>query len=233
MEHNGAQIIDVIIPAFNEENAVSRVIRDIPKEIVRNIIVCNNNSSDATGEQALNAGAIVVDEPRQGYGAACLKAIQYVKSDTVRPDILVFIDADYSDYPEELDKLVQPLLDKNYDLVIGSRALGTVERNAMTFPQRFGNRLATALIYLLYNVRFTDLGPFRAISFDALEQLNMEDRTYGWTVEMQVKAAKQGLKCLEVPVNYRKRIGHSKISGTVKGTVLAGYKILWTIFKLL
>lgn len=222
--------IGVIIPAFNEENSVGNVIKDIPKWVDK-IVVVNNNSTDETKIKAENCGAIVIDEPINGYGRACLKGIQFFKSSEEKPDIIVFIDADYSDYPEEMEQLVKPILIENVDLVIGSRALGKREKGSMTFPQIFGNWLATSLLKLIYGIKYTDLGPFRAIKFEKLLALNMADKTYGWTVEMQLKAAKQKMKITEVPVNYRKRIGFSKISGTVKGTILAGYKILTTIFK--
>jgi glycosyltransferase involved in cell wall biosynthesis len=224
-------IIDVIIPAFNEENSVGEVIRDIPRHLVRNIIVVNNNSNDQTALNAASAGAIVLDERRQGYGYACLKGIAYVRNLPTPPEVVVFLDADYSDYPEEMSKLVRPIIEENFDMVIGSRALGTREKGAMLPQQIFGNWLATTLIHRLYGVRYTDLGPFRAIRFDKLLAIGMQDTTYGWTVEMQIKAARYGLKTGEVAVNYRKRIGFSKITGTVKGTVLAGYKIIATILK--
>lgn len=230
MRNNNKKIV-VIIPAFNEENAVGNVIREIPKDLVAEIVVVNNNSNDATKEKAEEAGATVLDEPTQGYGNACLKGISYVKAMQQQPDIIVFIDADYSDYPEEMVQLVQPILEQDYDIVIGSRALGKKQRGSMTPQQVFGNWLATRLLRILYGVTYTDLGPFRAIKWDALIKLDMKDRTYGWTVEMQLKAAKMKMKTTEVAVNYRKRIGFSKISGTVKGTVLAGYKIITTIFK--
>ncbi|MBR9830782.1 glycosyltransferase family 2 protein [bacterium] len=223
--------IIVIIPAFNEENSVGKVVNDIPKEWVREVIVVNNNSTDATSENAQKAGATVLTEPRQGYGRACLKGMEYVAQLSILPKIIVFLDADYSDYPEELTLIVQPIIDGTADLVIGSRALGDREGGSMTIPQIFGNWLATTLIRWFYRVDYTDLGPFRAIKYDKLLSLNMEDKTYGWTVEMQVKAAKKGVKSTEVAVNYKKRIGHSKVSGTVKGTILAGYKIITTIFK--
>ncbi len=223
--------IFVIIPALNEEKSIPKVIHDIPKNIVSEIIVVNNASTDNTAFVAKSAGAIVLDEPQKGYGYACLKGMAYVE--TKQPDILVFMDADYSDFPEELPLLIEPILKKKADLVIGSRALGSKESGSMTIPQIFGNWLATRLLYFFYGVKFTDLGPFRAIRWDALQQLNMQDKTYGWTVEMQLKAAKNNLKCVEVAVNYRKRIGYSKVSGTIKGTFMAGYKILWTIFKYL
>jgi len=225
--------IVVIIPAFNEENSVGKVVNDIPKSIVSDIIVVNNNSNDLTKVNALAASAIVVDEPIQGYGNACLKGMAFVSDMKKKPDIIVFIDADYSDYPEEIEKLVKPILIENFDMVIGSRALGKRERGSMTPQQIFGNWLATSLLKLFYNVSYTDLGPFRAIKYEKLLELEMIDKTYGWTVEMQLKAAKQKLKITEVPVTYRVRIGHSKVSGTVKGTVMAGYKIITTIFKYL
>ncbi len=226
--------IKVIIPAFNEEGAVGQVIKAIPKGLVEEVIVVNNASTDQTAAVAQRAGATVLLETRKGYGSACLKGIAYIRALPVeqQPDIVVFLDADYSDFPEEMPKIVNPITIDNYDMVIGSRALGQREKGSMTFPQIFGNWLATNLLYYLYDIRFTDLGPFRAIKWEQLLTLNMEDTNFGWTVEMQAKAAKKGLKCCEVAVNYRKRgAGKSKVSGTIKGTILAGYKILWTIFK--
>lgn len=223
--------IAVIIPAFNEENAVGKVVRDIPKDWVKEIIVANNNSNDLTPINAKKSGAIVVDEPIQGYGNACLKGMSYLVENKITPDIIVFLDADYSDYPEQLIELVQPIINDNVDMVIGSRALGRKERSSMTPQQVFGNWLATFLIKLIYNVEYTDLGPFRAIRYDSLLKIDMQDRTYGWTVEMQVKAAKLKMKSVELPVDYRVRIGKSKVSGTLKGTIMAGYKIITTIFK--
>ena len=225
--------ISVIIPAFNEENGVGEVLEEIPAGIVDEVIVVNNASTDNTELIARNKGATVLHEAIRGYGRACLKGIQYTKHVANQPDVIVFLDADHSDYPEEITQLIQPILDNKADLVIGSRALGNKERGSMTPQQVFGNWLATRLLKLFYNVTFTDLGPFRAIRFDKLLELDMQDKTYGWTVEMQLKAAKKGLKCVEIPVRYRKRIGVSKISGTVKGTLMAGYKILFTIFKYL
>lgn len=227
-----SSIVDVIIPAFNEENSVGKVIKDIPA-IVRDIIVVNNNSNDATASNATTAGATVLDEKFQGYGAACLKGMDYVAAKEYKPDIIVFLDADYSDHPEELTLLIQPIINENYDMVIGSRALGKRDKGSMTIQQRVGNKLATALLKWFYKTKYTDLGPFRAIKYDSLLQLKMKDRTYGWTVEMQLKAAKQKMKITEVPVTYRKRVGFSKVSGTVKGTIGAGYKIITTIFKYL
>lgn len=223
--------IVVIIPAFNEENSVANVLREIPKEFVSEVIVVNNNSNDKTKINAQGAGATVLDEKRQGYGYACLKGIAYVKEKKTQPDIVVFIDADYSDYPEEMRELVKPIIEQDCDMVIGSRALGNRERGSMTPQQVFGNKLATSLMKFLYGVRYTDLGPFRAIKFDKLLELDMKDTTYGWTVEMQLKAAKKKMKTTEVAVNYRKRIGFSKVSGTIKGTIMAGYKIITTLLK--
>ncbi len=223
----------VIIPAFNEENGVGQVIQEIPKDLVEEIIVVNNASTDATEKIALQNGATVLPEPTPGYGRACLKGIDYLKKSELAPDIVIFLDADHSDYPDEMLTLIQPILDNRADLVIGSRALGNKEQGSMTPQQIFGNWLATRLLRILYGVTFTDLGPFRAVRFMKLIEMEMQDKTYGWTVEMQLKAAKLGFKCLEVPVKYRRRIGFSKISGTVKGTVLAGHKIITTIFKYL
>jgi len=226
------QIVDVIIPAFNEEGSVGKVINDIPKDAVRTIIVGNNGSTDSTKEVATQAGAVVVDEPRSGYGSACLAGMRYVADQNTPPDIVVFIDGDYSDYPEQLKDLVAKITE-GHDLVIGSRALGDLQKGSMTPAQLFGNWLATNLIRLLYKYEFTDLGPFRAVRYNKLLEMDMSDPDFGWTVEMQVKAAKMGLSCTEIPVNYRRRIGVSKVSGTIRGTILAGHKILWTIFKLI
>jgi glycosyltransferase involved in cell wall biosynthesis len=222
-------IITVIIPAFNEEKSIGKVVSDIPRDLIEHVIVVNNNSNDNTVEVAKSAGAIVLDEPRRGYGWACLKGIE--KSRELKTDIVVFMDGDYSDYPEEIVKVIAPILEDNHDMVIGSRVLGKREKGSLTPQQVFGNWLATKLIRFFYGARFTDLGPFRAIKSDALEQLKMADKTYGWTIEMQIKASKEKMKFCEVPVNYRKRIGISKVSGTIKGTVLAGIKIIFAIFK--
>ena len=228
-------VIDLIIPAYNEEGAIGKVIGDVPSDWVRDVIVCDNNSTDGTAAVAKAAGAIVLDAPRQGYGSACLRGMAYIagRLASEKPDIVVFLDADYSDHPEELPKVVAPIIEGGMDLVIGSRALGEMESGSMMPQQIFGNWLAITLIRLFYNYHFTDLGPFRAIKYRHLVALEMEDPDYGWTVEMQVKAAKQGLKTTEVPVSYRRRVGESKVSGTVKGSLLAGHKILWTIFKLM
>ena len=227
-------IVDVVIPAFDEEKAIAHVINDVPKDIVREIVVCNNNSKDNTAEVAKEAGATVLNEDRKGYGYACLKGINYLaerKSD--RTEILVFIDGDYSDYPQQIPELLSPITNEDYDMVIGSRALGNRERKSMTPQQLFGNWLATKLMKLLYGASYTDLGPFRAIKFEKLLDLNMKDKTYGWTIEMQIKAIKSQLRYTEVPVNYKERIGFSKVSGTLKGTLMAGYKIINTIFRYL
>jgi len=175
----------------------------------------------------------VVHEPTPGYGNACLKGMDYIAKLATKPDILVYLDGDYSDHPEEMAAVVEPILSENADIVIGSRALGQLQKGAMMPQQIFGNWLATTLIRLIYGYTFTDLGPFRAVRYDQLVAMDMQDKTFGWTVEMQVKAAKMKLQCVEVPVTYRRRIGVSKVSGTIKGTILAGHKILWTIFKLM
>lgn len=218
----------VIIPAFNEQESIAKVIAEIPSWVTE-IVVVNNNSTDNTMARASEAGATVITENLKGYGYACLTGIAFIAPKN--PELVVFVDGDYSDYPEEMTKLVKPIIDGQAEMVIGSRALGHKENGSMTPQQVFGNWLATSLIKLFFDVRYTDLGPFRAITWPALQKLQMEDKTYGWTVEMQLKAAKMGIKTTEVPVNYRRRIGVSKVSGTVKGTVLAGYKILSWIFK--
>ncbi len=223
-------IIDVIIPAYNEEKSIPKVLADIPA-IVRHVVVSNNNSTDHTGEAAKAAGAEVVFEAQKGYGKACLTAMDWIKSQNVQPDIVVFLDGDYSDYPEEMIDLIQPILDQKADMVIGSRALGKRESGSMTFPQVFGNWLATTMMRYIQGANFSDLGPFRAIKWKKLLDLNMVDQNFGWTIEMQIKAHQKGLIYTEVPVNYRRRIGVSKVSGTVKGVFGAGYKIIFTIFK--
>jgi glycosyltransferase involved in cell wall biosynthesis len=226
-------IIDIIIPAYNEEKSIVHVLRDIPKAHVRNILVCNNASTDRTAEVAAENGAIVVNQPQRGYGNACLAGMDFVAKTTIKPDIIVFLDGDYSDYPEELLLLIAPIIEGKAEMVIGSRALGAREAGSMTPQQVFGNWLATRMIRLFFSYTFTDLGPFRAIRYDSLLKIGMVDRNYGWTVEMQVKAAKLKMACTEIPVTYRRRIGVSKVSGTVKGTILAGYKIILTIFRYL
>jgi glycosyltransferase involved in cell wall biosynthesis len=223
-------IIDVIIPAYNEEKSIPSVIAEIPK-IVRHVVVANNNSTDKTGEVAQSAGAVVVFEPQKGYGKACLTAMDWVKNQEIQPDIVVFLDGDYSDYPHEMMDLIQPILDGKAEMVIGSRTLGQRESGSMTFPQVFGNWLATTMMKYIQGAKFSDLGPFRALVWKKLLDLNMVDENFGWTIEMQIKAHKAGLRYSEVPVNYRRRIGVSKVSGTVKGVIGAGYKIIFTIFK--
>lgn len=231
--NNSPHIIDVIIPAYNEEQSINSVIQEIPSDLVRNIFVCNNASTDNTASVAAQAGATVLDQPIKGYGNACLKGLEYIASLDVKPDIIVFLDGDHSDYPEEMHLLIEQIVGNDHELVIGSRATGDMEQGSMMPQQIFGNWLATTLIKLIYGYTFTDLGPFRAITYDALIAIDMKDQDFGWTVEMQVKAAKLKMRCTEVPVRYRKRIGVSKVSGTIKGSFMAGYKILWTIFKLI
>lgn len=225
------KIVDVVIPAYNEEGSIGLVVKDIPKNFVRNIVVVDNNSTDDTAKAAEAQGAIVVSEHEQGYGAACLRGLDYIRNADVQPDIVVFLDADHSDYPEELPLLVYPIIHDGNELVIGSRSTGIREKGAMMPQQIFGNWLATRMMKVLYKANFTDLGPFRAITWDALERIQMADRNFGWTVEMQVKVLKHKMKYTEVSVRYRKRIGVSKITGTVKGSVMAGYKIISTILK--
>ncbi|MEO9964161.1 MAG: glycosyltransferase family 2 protein [Reichenbachiella sp.] len=228
------QIVDVIIPVLNEQNAVGLVIDEIPRERVRHIIVVDNGSTDDSMQVAKERGAVVLEEAARGYGNACLKGMKYIAEQTdPKPDVVVFLDGDHSDFPEHIHALLEPIRLGNAELVIGSRALGRRESGAMTPQQVFGNWLATYLLRKLYGVRYTDLGPFRAVDYPSLLQMDMQDKTYGWTVEMQLKAAKQKMQIAEVPVNYRNRIGVSKISGTVKGTILAGYKIIQTIFRYL
>jgi glycosyltransferase involved in cell wall biosynthesis len=229
------QKIKVIIPAYNEEDSIAKVINDIPT-IVDEIIVISNNSTDKTEENAVNAGATVLKESKRGYGYACLKGMDYIASTSLsdqekKSTIVVFLDGDYSDYPEQLTELVAPIINDNIDLVIGSRVKELRETGSMTPQQVFGNWLATFLMNIFFGAKFTDLGPFRAIKYQKLLQLKMEDKTYGWTVEMQLKAIKQHFSYIEVPMKYRNRIGISKVSGTLKGSILAGVKILGWIFK--
>lgn len=223
-------IIKVIIPAFNEESSIAHVINDIPNN-VDEVIVVNNNSIDNTFENAKNAGATILTEINPGYGYACLKGIDYIAMQTQQPDIVVFLDGDYSDYPEQLTKIVAPIINKNIDFVVGARDKQLRDAHSMTPQQVFGNWLATFLMKLFFRSKFTDLGPFRAIKYSKLLALDMQDKTYGWTVEMQLKALKQKMSYVEVPVKYRNRIGVSKVSGTVKGSIMAGIKILGWIFK--
>lgn len=217
------------MPALNEEKAIGRVLADLPWQVVRRAVVADNGSTDRTAEVATEAGAEVIPAPVRGYGSACLAALAHVRLDP--PDVVVFLDADYSDFPQELPMVVAPILEGRADMVIGSRTLGRHERGALLPQAVFGNALACFLIRVIYGVEFSDLGPFRAITWPALQRLKMADPDYGWTVEMQVKAAKAGLRSVEVPVSYRKRVGVSKVTGTIRGSVLAGHKILYTIFK--
>lgn len=222
--------VDVVLPAFNEEASLPLVLAAVPRPPVRRMVVADNNSTDGSAEAARAGGAVVVPAPVPGYGSACQAGLRWLRENEP-PDVVVFIDADYSDHPEELPRVIEPILDGRADLVIGSRILGRRQRGALLPQARAGNLVACTLIRLLYRHRYTDLGPFRAIRWRALEDLAMADPDFGWTAEMQVKALRRGLRVVEVPVSYRKRVGVSKITGTVKGTVLAGYKILWTVFR--
>ena len=219
----------VIIPAYNEEKSIAKVIGDIPKDVVSEVIVVNNNSNDNTESIALNAGAKVLFEKQKGYGAACLKGIDYLKEHT--PDIVVFLDGDYSDYPEEIIDLIKPIKYDDYDFVLGSRVIGEREKGALPLQSRIGSVIAGNLISLFWKVKYSDLGPFRAIKYNKLLELEMQDTWFGWTVEMQIRAAKKHYKILEIPVRYRKRIGKSKVTGTLKGTVMASLIIMKTIFS--
>jgi len=222
--------IIVIIPAYNEEKSIGKVIQEIP-EVVSEIIVVNNNSTDSTSEVAFDNGATVLSENRKGYGYACLKGLEYIAKLETKPDIVVFLDGDYSDYPNELTQIIAPILENDIDFVIGARVAHLREKDSMTPQQVFGNWLATTLMKSFFGATFTDLGPFRAIKYQKLVLLNMEDKTYGWTVEMQLKVLKQKMTYVEIPVHYKNRIGVSKVSGTVKGTIMAGIKIIGWIFK--
>jgi glycosyltransferase involved in cell wall biosynthesis len=224
-------IIDIIIPAYNEEHSIGLVVADACTMPVRHVVVANNASTDATPEVAAAKGAHVVHEDKRGYGNACLAAMAWIATQNPAPDVIVFMDGDRSDDFSDFAAVCEPIILGRADLVIGSRELGVRQKGSMTVPQIFGNFLATTLIRWIYGHRFTDLGPFRAIRYEALLALKMCDRTYGWTVEMQVKALQLKYRCEEVPVKYHQRIGKSKVSGTVKGTILAGYKIITTIFK--
>ncbi|MFI5204137.1 MAG: glycosyltransferase family 2 protein [Flavobacteriales bacterium] len=224
-------ITDVIIPAYNEESSIAHVLREIPRELIREIVVVNNASTDSTRVTAEKEGAIVIDEPVRGYGAACLAGILHVKQNKAVPDIIIFLDADHSDFPENIRPMLGKLTENNADLIIGNRVKELREKGSMTFPQRFGNALATRMIKWFHGYRYKDLGPFRAIRFQKLLELDMRDTNYGWTVEMQIKALKKGLKVEQINVPYRNRIGKSKISGTLGGSIKAGYKIIRTILK--
>lgn len=220
--------IACVIPVLNERSSIGLVIRALPSGVSR-VVVVDNGSTDGTGDEALACGAEVVNEPRRGYGSACLRGIDHLRSRP--PDILVFLDGDYSDYPEEMPWLVEPIERGRADLVVGSRVRGRAEPGALLPQARFGNWLATSLIRFFTGFAYTDLGPFRAIKFDRLLDLDMDDRGFGWTVQMQIRAVKEGLRVIEVPVGYRKRIGKSKISGTLRGSVAAGAIILTTIWR--
>lgn len=222
--------IAVVIPALNEERSLPKVLADIPADLVSQVVVVDNGSRDRTAELARERGATVVEEPVAGYGRACLRGIAELRKDP--PDVVVFLDADYSDRASEMSRLVAPIRKGEADFVVGSRVLGEREPGALAPHARWGNWLATRLLRLLYGYEFTDLGPFRAIRYDTLVALEMQDLDYGWTAEMQAKAARAGVRAAEVPVSYHRRIGTSKITGTVKGSFLAGYKILSTILKL-
>ncbi|MFU8860035.1 MAG: glycosyltransferase family 2 protein [Cyclonatronaceae bacterium] len=221
----------VIIPAFNEEKSIGYVVAEIPREEVIEVIVVNNGSDDNTAETARKAGATVLTETRRGYGSACLKGMEYAQTLCPEPSVVVFLDADYSDSPGEMPALLKPIREGTADMVIGARVPGKREPGSMMPQQIFGNWLATRMMRLIYGVHYTDLGPFRAIRFSTLSRLGMIDTNFGWTVEMQIKAARMNVPFMEVPVSYKNRIGVSKIAGTVSGTIRAGYKIIYTILK--
>jgi len=218
--------VELIIPAYNEEDAIGEVVREVPREVVSRVIVVDNASTDGTGRAAREAGAEVVCEKRRGYGSACLAGVCALKD----AEVVVFLDGDRSDDPREIQLLIDPILEGRADFVIGSR-IGRMERGALTPQQLAGNRVATTLIRLLYGVRLADLGSFRALRREALESLGMSNLSYGWPVEMVVKAAKRGYRIAEVPITYRRRIGESKVSGTLKGSLLAGYHMISTILR--
>ena len=220
--------IAVIIPAFNEARSIGKVVAAVPKSVAQ-VIVADNASTDATAKIAREQGAVVIHEKKKGYGYACLKGMAFLEDDP--PEIVVFLDGDYSDYPEDLETLVDPILKGAVVFSLGARGKKLRERGALTPQQVFGNGLACFLMRWLYQSRFTDLGPFRAIGWETLQSLEMQDKTYGWTVEMQLKILRRKLPYIEIPVRYRKRIGVSKVSGTVKGTLMAGYKIITWIGK--
>jgi len=221
--------ISIIIPAYNEEDSIGLVLKALPRQIIQEIIVVDNGSTDETARVAIENGARVVKEPKKGYGAACLKGIESLDA----PDIVAFLDGDFSDFPEEIVSLIDPIEKGNKDFVIGSRMIFPKSRASLLPQARYGNQLAVFLIKLFFKHTYTDLGPFRAIRYNSLMSIGMQDTNFGWTVEMQIKAIKRGLRIIEVPVNYRERVGVSKITGTVSGTFKAGIKIIYTIFKYL
>lgn len=229
MQIENSPVVDVIIPAHNEEKSIAKVLKDIPMDCVRRVIVVCNCCTDKTAQVASENGALTLIENRKGYGWACLTGMEELKKNP--PEIVVFLDGDYSDYPQEIPLVIAPILKDDMDLVIGSRVLGIRERGSLTPQQVFGNWLATRLIKIFYGASFTDLGPFRAMKYEALMSLGMADKTYGWTIEMQIKSVKKKQRFTEVAVNYKKRIGVSKVSGTIKGTILAGIKIIFAVFK--
>jgi glycosyltransferase involved in cell wall biosynthesis len=224
-------VTDVIIPALNERDALPLVLGELPRKWIRDVVVVDNGSTDGTGAIASRLGAIVVREPRRGYGQACLTGIETLRHRHSPPQVVVFLDADYSDHPDELERIVRPIADGDADFVVGSRVLGKREPGALLPQARFGNLLAAWLIRGLYGLRVTDLGPFRAIRWQTLLSLDMSDRDFGWTAEMQVKAARDDVRYREVPASYRRRVGQSKITGTLTGTLRAGWKILYTVFR--
>ncbi len=222
-------IIDVLIPARDEEKALPFVLKALPMHELRQVVLVNNGSTDGTAAVATAHGCQLVDCPIAGYGRACLAGMHYLSHDP--PEILVFLDGDFSDDPGQIMKIVQPIIAAKADFVLGSRTLGQAEKGSLTAVQRFGNALATRLVELFWGHKYSDLAPYRAISWDALQQLKMTDQNFGWTIEMQIKAVTSGLSITEVSMPYKQRIGTSKISGTVTGSLKAGYKIIWTIFK--
>ena len=219
--------VSVIIPTHNEAQAIGRVLADLPSELVTEVIVVDSNSTDGTPDLARKMGARVIEEPRRGYGRACLTGL----ANTQNPDVIVFLDGDYSDRPSELPIILAPIFEGRADITLGSRFSGKGDRSALPWHQSFGNRLAAGLIRLLYGVQITDLGPFRAGRADTLRALALEEATYGWAVEMILKGAIAGFRTVEVPVSYYPRIGKSKIGGTLKGTLGAAWFILSRIVR--
>jgi len=229
MTWNRDSSIDVLIPARDEELALPQLLAEIDRTNLRHILVVDNGSSDRTARLAREQGAIVIFCKQAGYGRACLAGMEHMSRNP--PDILVFLDGDRSDHPRYIQSLCTPIIEGSHDMVLTSRTLGQAEAGSLTMTQVFGNRLATSLMRFFWNTDYTDLGPFRAIRWDALKALEMNDTNYGWTIEMQIKAACAALRVLEIPVDYRNRIGVSKISGTLSGVIKAGTKIIYTIFK--